>query len=225
MTGLLDHAFIDCENLISVDWGAVEHIEASTFRNTGLQEVVLPDSVCYVADYAFADNPDLTRVHIGKNVEEIRHAAFAGDPLESVTLNDKAILEEREVNGVMMTPLFEVRNIPENLMIYGNTGGTGESFANKYHIPFMSRGFAEGYTIGGQCGDEVYWELDLNAGRIVLSGSGRTWDYTGGMNPEDNPDAVVGWPEWYVYRNYIRELVVEPGIIRIGHCLLICARI
>lgn len=211
--------FADCVNLTTVEWGQVEEIWPSAFRNTGLTQVVLPDSVRHVHDFAFGDCGNLTEVVIGNGAELVNIGAFDVENLQSVTLNDHVVLEEREWEDGMETPFFHSNYPKENLVIYANTGSTAEEFAAKYHVPFVSLGFAEGYTLNGQCGDDVYWELDLNAGRIVLSGSGRSWDYVGGMDPEDNPGMPLGWPEWYAYRNYIRELVVEPGVTRIGHCL------
>lgn len=49
----------------------LEIIPLWCFQNTFIEEFVIPDNVKYIGDYVLWDNPNLKRLVIGKNVEEI----------------------------------------------------------------------------------------------------------------------------------------------------------
>ena len=54
-------------------------------------EIIIPDTVTTIKDYAFQNSPNLTSVVIGKNVETVGAYAFSGCPnLESVTFKNNS---------------------------------------------------------------------------------------------------------------------------------------
>ena len=54
-------------------------------------EIIIPDTVTTIKDYAFQNSPNLTSVVIGKNVETVGSYAFSGCPnLESVTFKNNS---------------------------------------------------------------------------------------------------------------------------------------
>jgi len=56
----------------------------------------------------------------------------------------------------------------------------------------------------GECGSEAVWTLD-SEGTLIISGSGRMTNYK-----------TAGAVPWYLERETIKKVVVEPGIERIG---------
>ncbi|MBQ8783090.1 MAG: leucine-rich repeat protein [Clostridia bacterium] len=60
----------------------------------------------------------------------------------------------------------------------------------------------------GTCGSDVTWTLYENSGKLVLSGSGSTNDY--------DPIAFFEYASWYKYSEFIKSIVIEEGITRIG---------
>ncbi len=61
--------------------------------------------------------------------------------------------------------------------------------------------------MSGSCGKNVGYTL-TNGGVLTLSGNGATYEYHSQK-----------FPEWYDYRYYIKEIVVEEGIERIGNAV------
>lgn len=50
----------------------MKKISRWSFQNTLIDEIVIPDSVKYIEDYVLWDNPNLKRIVLGKELEEIR---------------------------------------------------------------------------------------------------------------------------------------------------------
>jgi len=72
----------------SINGMPVVFINWSAFNNTGITSVVIPDSVRYIARYAFQNNRFLTSVVIGNGVTRIDNSAFAGNQLTSVVIGN-----------------------------------------------------------------------------------------------------------------------------------------
>ena len=62
-------------------------------------------------------------------------------------------------------------------------------------------------VVSGQCGDNAYYDLTLDTGELVISGTGSTWDYT--------RDKYTERP-WNDYKDQIKKVSVESGITTIG---------
>ena len=61
----------------------------------------------------------------------------------------------------------------------------------------------------GQCGDNAYWELNIDTGELVVSGTGSMWDYT------NNGDWVFNSP--LSNRSDIKKVVIGDNITKIGN--------
>ncbi len=60
----------------------------------------------------------------------------------------------------------------------------------------------------GQCGDNAYWDLNIDNGELVVSGNGSMWDYT------NNGDWVFNSP--LSNRSDIKKVVIGDNITKIG---------
>ena len=58
--------------------------------------------------------------------------------------------------------------------------------------------------VSGQCGDDVYYELDINSGELIISGTGDMWDFTACDTP------------WYENYADIRSLEIQDSVTTIG---------
>ncbi len=66
-------------------------------------------------------------------------------------------------------------------------------------------------TVNGITGD-INWSMDIDAGKLTLSGIGKTADYTSGT------DAAKAAP-WFTYMDQIQELDVQEGVTYLGNRL------
>ncbi len=60
-------------------------------------------------------------------------------------------------------------------------------------------------TVSGNCGGNIDWTLDLETGKLIISGNGGMQDYTD----------VTATP-WYIYIRYIKIIIIEDGVTYIG---------
>lgn len=61
-------------------------------------------------------------------------------------------------------------------------------------------------VISGECGDNAYYELTLNTGELVISGSGAMYDYE-----------YTSYVPWYSYYQSVKKVIVESGVTQIGN--------
>ena len=78
----------------------------------------------------------------------------------------------------------------------------------EYATVHCSDGIAEN-SYSGTCGDNVNWYFDRGEGVLTISGSGSTYDYDYGSNPEY-------LPRFNTYKKNISSVVVENGVTRLG---------
>ena len=216
-------AFDGCVNLTEVEGiGNVKEIHTRAFRNcSGIRDAGLADGLRYIGPCAFEGCTNLTEMVIPASVEEIGQGAFYQTPLKKINFEGNPVLDEdMEYGDVMLNVFSDVEgDTPENLCIYGLTGSEAENLALEYKIPFVSIGYVEGFVLEGQCGDDVFWNLDYDTGVLTLTGSGSTWFYLGSMERDVNDDRIDGWPEWHNYVRHVKKLVMEPEITELGDSL------
>lgn len=89
-----DYAFLDHTELTSVVFGDnIEVIGNSSFGNTSIQEVYLPNSVKEIKSYAFSSCVALKTIHLNEGLEYIYNCVFsANSMLEEVILPSSLIL-------------------------------------------------------------------------------------------------------------------------------------
>ena len=83
----------ECSNLTAIKWPEnLEIIGTQAFSFAGFTEVVIPEGVKEIRDYAFFRCESLTSVTISGSIERIGRLAFAGNPdLTNVTIPSKTI--------------------------------------------------------------------------------------------------------------------------------------
>lgn len=210
-------AFDNCQGLTEVEgWEHLKEIHTRAFRGcTGISEAELPEGLTLIGVCAFEGCTNLKEIVIPSTAEEVGAGAFYNTPLGKITFKGNPSLDEHvEYEDVRMNIFFDVNgDVPEGLRIYGLTGSEVEDLALAYRIPFVSQGYVSGYELSGQCGDDVYWELDYDTGVLTLTGTGATWGYLGStMSRTGDDDRIDGWPKWHEYRNHIKKLVIGPEI-------------
>lgn len=215
-------AFAGCTELKSVGWGELQRIGDHAFYNSGMRSVQLPESVVELERYAFADCENLTEAVIPDSIPVLGIGTFVGTPVEAIRIGAGTEIEVISYQ-VEHNPFFDTSfegeglNRQERLVIKGYAGSHAEYFANQYQIPFRTLGYVDGYTVEGQCGDNVYWRLELKPGIMTIYGEGDTWNY-GDMDSEyaESDGYVDYFVPWHGYRDGIRTLVIEDGIQMIG---------
>ena len=60
----------------------------------------------------------------------------------------------------------------------------------------------------GSCGENLTWIFNRTNNSLVISGAGDMDDY----------NSYADFAPWYQYRDYIKSIVVEPGVTSIGRC-------
>ena len=226
ITVIGENAFENCNNLKEVQWGSgIQEIRWQAFLATALTTVELPNSVTVIQDFAFNWCEKLHTVKLPESIELIGVGAFASSKsLQSVYFAD-GNPEIRAGEGA--TPFLheDIAVYPEGLVIYGYAGSVVEWFAKEWNIAFSSLGVSTHVVMEGQCGDDIYWHLDMEDKTLYLEGSGMTWLY---RISERDTWAPENWPlewlkqqrpEWYLYRNYVEHIVVADGITALNHNL------
>lgn len=85
---IVEYSFHGCKSIREVLLGEqVRHIGSSAFAESGLLEIVIPDTVSTLSGNAFDGCYELTRAKIGEGITELRSATFRGCiALKEVTL-------------------------------------------------------------------------------------------------------------------------------------------
>ena len=67
----------------------IQYIRKEAFAGSGLESIVIPDSVLAVEEYAFANCNSLKQAVIGKGITQVAEGVFENCPLEEVTIGDR----------------------------------------------------------------------------------------------------------------------------------------
>ncbi len=145
-----------------------------------LTEYTIPDSVKTIQTYAFNKCANLQSVTIPLSITTIGNYAFD----ESTALKNIIYKGTKEDWSTRVT-YDEDKNAKLKYL----------------SITFEPTDLENVTTI---CGDNVTWTLNLNTGKMVISGTGDMYNF----EYNDCP--------WINYRDYIKEVVISEGVTRIG---------
>ena len=215
VTRIGEFAFVNCSKLVSVNLpeGLTSIGERSFMGCSKLEGIDLPSTLETMGDYAFEFCNALTHVETPESMTIVPKAAFHGcDNLSSVKLSSK--LERIEPEAFCDCKLISDVFIPDTLTFLGysafeNTnityfryGGTKRQWLELSFAPAIC---ADG-TIhdAGSAGLGVKWMFD-DTDTLTVLGQGAMTDYVQESN-------VL----WRGYRDYIKNIVVEEGVIALG---------
>ena len=215
-TKLEEGAFLSCESLknVNLDEGLTD-IGVAAFSSTGVEKVVIPDSVTSLGKGAWGSCSKLAQATIGNGIKEIPECLFACDSaLSELKLNDK-------IDKFNATALFGSGLPFENVDMGGNTNfavkdGVLFSADGKTLIAYPSIGnpFEEDTADYGEYGD--YGEY-TNVDPMVDSSNAS--DNASSDSRAASEDAVPTEPDAigpYDVAEYEKEYTIPYGVETIG---------
>ena len=210
ITEIGNRAFDTFENLQSVQLpSSLRSIGMQAFYRCNLQSVQLPEGLRYIAPFAFAGNA-LTELTLPDSLRYVYRGAFQGmESLQSVTIGPATRL-----NLYSTEPIFTGTNVT----IHGYTNSAAEDYARISGYEFQSVGTLE-WTSEGQCGDDVYYQLNRDTGLLRINGSGAMWDFNGTWMEGENAalwDENCELPPWSQERENIYVVVIGDGVTSVG---------
>ena len=210
VTHIGERAFDSFDKLQSVQLPAsLREICIQAFYGCGLQTLQLPEKLVYIGPFAFGGNA-LTEVTLPEGLRYVDRGAFEHMPsLQSVTIGPATRLSLYTIS-----PVFADTNVT----IHGCANSAAEDYARINGHEFQSVGTLE-WTSEGQCGDDVYYQLNRDTGLLRVSGTGAMWDFNGTwMEGENAASWVEGreLPPWSQERERIRVVVIGDGVTGVG---------
>ena len=227
VTSIGENAFENCENLMDVYFGnTVERIGTQAFLSTGVDEIVLPESVTKIDGHAFNWCRKLWQLRLPENLPVLENEAIAECiNLQELYIGRNTVIDENEELPFTSMNRDECRNTYPNLTIYGLQNSDAERFAGEYGIPFVIGARGMKAEAEGQCGDDVWWFKSGDT--LVLYGTGDTWLYR--VNDQEREEwALREWPaswlyygdtDFYEFRHEIRRILILPGVESLNHRL------
>ena len=235
VTSVGPYAFYNCLNLEEVDIAdSVIQIHQSAFyRCRSLKSVVVPDKVVSIGNEAFYSCDSLQSIELGTGVQLLGRNVFdMCRSLTEITIPESVVSIDSycfqsceslgEITFLGNAPAFG-GNVFSGVGIFpsdtatclypeGNDTWTDSVMQNMGgRLVWKAYGKQEEEVpgIGGVCGSDMQWELDETTGTLIISGSGY-------MN---NVESMIYSP-WYAYRDKIRTVVIEEGVISVGDNML-----
>ena len=199
------NAFNGCTELseVYIEEGLID-TNIGTFANcSALKKVTLPESLEKIGRWAFSGCSALETIIVPAGVTSIDEGAFN----DCTSLSKIAILN-KDCN------IYDVEDpgdlideaIPTTATIYGLSGSTAQTFAQKYAMNFR---LTDERGTFGDCGEGVTWDYDIENATLTISGNGSMTDY---YWDNEEGDEVP----WQRFSEDMRTLVIESGVNHVG---------
>lgn len=190
LTDIGKYAFYSCNSLDNIQIpNSITRLNDGVFGQCeSLRSIIIPKNITSIGYYTFGYCQALTSVVIFGDTEYIGDSAFAGcTSLTTIAINSP----ECEI--------FDDKNtIYSNVAIYGRSGSTSQTYAEKYNRQFYE-------LLNGTCGENVEWILA--GGTLTISGNGAIKDYYW-YHPND--------ALWHENKDNIERINIGEGITAIG---------
>ena len=160
-------------------------IAMDAFRETALKEIILPESVRTIAGGAFAGCDELVMAEVGEN-----------------TIPSFVSWED----GVF-------QDVSEDFVLHCTDYTPASEYAKLMGIPVKKIDYTT-WDASGWCGDNMYYNINYEAGFMKITGVGDMWDYI----EEGGTDSwyTKGTPPWLKHAAQIKVLVIEDGVTSLG---------
>lgn len=186
------------------------------FRSS-IKSIIIEEGITRIGNYAFHNCSNATSVNISNTVKSIGYYAFNGcRGLPGIEIPNS-------VTSIGSTAFGGCTNISEIFIPYNVTSvGQGAFYECSSSLKITYEGRIQDWAMVcktsyktycsdgvirayGNCGNDAYWTLDYD-GNLVIFGTG----------PMTNYGSSTGMP-WRGYKSYIKNIVIQEGITRIGH--------
>ena len=210
ITGIGWSAFLSCDSLTEVTIAnTVTDIEPSAFAHcTALQNVEIPGSVNTIQDGAFVGCSELKTVTLSEGVNCLQDGVFMNcSSLKSISI-------PRSMSSIGSYSFYNCVSLAD-VHYAGSIAQWGTLLIEDFNEALINANIqCDAPTIGGTCGEKLFWTL--SDGVLTISGSGDMWDYS--LDGEDTP--------WHSYRDAITSVVMEKGVTRVGdHAFQWCVKL
>ena len=239
VTRICPNAFAWCSNLTDIHLpSTLKTIGFQSFLSTGVDEIILPESVEDISEFAFNYCQNLRVVKLPYGLEMLHTGTFSMcTQLERVYAGNRTEFECIPDQGIVLTPFnnssdanteVDESAISEHLTVYSPQGQDGQrkspalQFCEELGIPYAEGIFGiEGADLLGDaafCESDIYWALQ--DGVLTLVGKGETPFFRSKNNQDRNawgvvqPGSVTVAQDapWHPFRNEIHTVIVKPGI-------------
>ena len=205
VTSIISDAFPVLQE-IEFESGMTSIPSSACSGSSSLTKAVIPDTVTEIGLSAFKNCKLLKDVDIPSSVKLIGKEAFSGcTSLEKAVIGDQAVLKDNVFAGCTSLKQLTIGNeVTLGNDIIKNCNAL-EMLEVGYDLTIDTSPFS-GISITGSCNDNISYELDLDTGKMTLTGTGEVPDY--GL---DQPSP------WSGFMTRIMVLEISDGITAIGN--------
>ena len=191
-----------------------------------LASVAMPNSVTHIGNCAFAYCGSLTNITLSKSLTTIGYHAFGECSITSIRIPDG--VTSVGTNLFFCCNELKTVSLPASLtsigggtffncgaltnVFYGGSKAQWTAVFESENDPVENANIHYNIIDWGYCNNNVIWMVDAD-GTLTISGNGSIPLYGDYSDGDLNVD--TGTP-WYRYRDSIKTLVMEEGIILIG---------
>ena len=198
VTSIGEFAFYFCESLKALTIpSSVKTIDNYAFSESGIREIIIPDSVISTGDCLFDDCSDLTKITSYADPSQLDENTFLGIPNETIVYVPHEYFEN------YCSRFSDLINQIEDIETGLRGGGSITTTTAPTDNPITGTPVRE-ITASGNCGTGVNWTL-YKDGELFISGFGSMDDYSNNS-----------LPSWYEYRTGIKTVTIDKGVKKIG---------